>query len=60
MPTYTYKCPRCETIREVVKRIAKADTPEWCEPCKRMMIKTPPKNTTFALKGKGWFKSGGY
>lgn len=60
MPVYEYECPACGEF-EVEQRITE-EVLEFCnalacgEPVKRLI----PERTGFALKGGGWFGSGGY
>ena len=62
MPRYDAQCPACGAKAEyvaTVKDVAK-DRPK-CQPCgKRMKRIFSAAGGSFVLKGKGWFKSGGY
>ena len=53
MPTYDYRCDRCERTFEVRQRIS-ADPLTTCEGCggpiRRLLAATP-----FILKGGGWY-----
>ena len=63
MPTYNYVCKECEDATEVIQKIS-ADPLTTCTKCgaedglKKVMV--PSTTGGFQLKGKGWFKSGGY
>jgi putative FmdB family regulatory protein len=61
MPTYSYKCKECALEFDIVQRIVD-DTLKDCPDCKKPSLKKviKPGDGGFALKGKGWFKSGGY
>ena len=59
MPTYTYKC-QCGCQFEKVQKIS-AEPLKLCPECKTERLKKIiTAGGGFALKGKGWFKSGGY
>lgn len=59
--TYTYKCEACEHQFEANQRMSD-DPLEECPECKEERLKKVlvPGSGGFHLKGKGWFKSGGY
>lgn len=60
MPTYTYKCERCSHQFEKLQKIS-AEPLKSCPECKTERLKKIiTASGGFALKGKGWFKSGGY
>lgn len=62
MPTYTYKCKECDHQFDVVQRMTDDKLTE-CPECKKeelTKIITPGASGGFQLKGKGWFKTGGY
>ncbi len=53
MPIYEYECPSCG-VMEVTQRITdKALTK--CPQCKRRKVKKLISNTSFQLKGSGWY-----
>lgn len=58
MPTYQYKCERCQREFEAVQRIVE-DPLKECpqEGCKGEVKRLIPR-TTFVLNGGGWFKDG--
>jgi putative FmdB family regulatory protein len=59
MPFYDYKCLKCDTIKEVKKRISDPH-PTFCETCggdTLIRIHTAPAHVEY--KGKGWFKTDG-
>jgi putative FmdB family regulatory protein len=60
MPTYNYRCDSCGHEVEVVQKMS--DQPlTFCPECNKEELKKIIKATGgFQLKGKGWFKSGGY
>ncbi|MGY8865974.1 MAG: FmdB family zinc ribbon protein [Methylophagaceae bacterium] len=60
MPTYNYECKKCAEQLEVFQRIT-ADPLTTCPKCnKDELKKIIVASGGFQLKGKGWFKSGGY
>jgi putative FmdB family regulatory protein len=62
MPTYSYKCKRCDHGFEVMQRITD-DVLVKCPECDEDELKkviVPSITGGFSLKGNGWFKSGGY
>jgi len=60
MPTYNYVCKKCNYAFEQVQRIVD-DPLIVCPECgKRELKKQILASGGFQLKGKGWFKSGGY
>jgi putative FmdB family regulatory protein len=60
MPTYTYRCERCSHQFEKLQKIS-AEPLKSCPECKTERLKKIiTASGGFALKGKGWFKSGGY
>ena len=56
MPIYEYQCPVCKKKREMLQRMSDAKAPV-CEPCAKQM-KRLISNTSFSLKGDGWYKDG--
>lgn len=61
MPTYSYECKKCGHEFDIMQRIVD-DALTDCPECKAKELKKVIKlnDGGFALKGKGWFKSGGY
>jgi putative FmdB family regulatory protein len=59
VPTYEYKCEKCETEFEAVQPIS-ADPLEKCpsESCDGKVQRLISGGTGFTLKGSGWFKDG--
>lgn len=53
MPIYEYECPKCGVI-EVSQRITE-DPLAKCPRCKRRKVKKLISNTSFQLKGSGWY-----
>ncbi len=53
MPIYEYECPKCGVI-EVTQRITE-DALTKCPECKRCKVKKLISNTSFQLKGSGWY-----
>ena len=59
MPFYTFKCPECEDVKEVLQSMN--DKPPHCEKCTRMV----PRNIiemerVFKSTGKPKFKGSGF
>jgi len=62
MPTYSYKCKECNHEFDIQQRMSDDKLTE-CPECKKeelVKVITPTIGGGFQLKGKGWFKSGGY
>ena len=61
MPTYNYKCKN-EKCNHVFEKFHKMSDPH--PPCPKCGHKEPERllsrNSSFILKGKGWFNTGGY
>lgn len=61
MPTYAAKCKDCSHEWEYVAKIS-ANDPGPCPQCDNENTERMPvvNKTGFILKGKGWYKSGGF
>jgi putative FmdB family regulatory protein len=60
MPTYSYRCNKCKVEFDTVQRMSD-DKLTQCKDCKTETLERIITSTNgFELKGKGWFKSGGY
>ena len=60
MPTYSYKCKRCEYEFDAVQKITESSLCK-CPQCSKNSLKKVIKSTNgFSLKGNGWFNKGGY
>lgn len=57
MPTYEYRCPKCEVVAEVNKRVRDIDLPYNCKACGNVCQRQMSTNS-FHLKGIGWAKDG--
>ncbi len=58
MPTYVYKCPKCDLEVEKEHSIKMLDLQlVICQDCAIDMERIPVK-TSFILKGDGWAKTG--
>lgn len=53
MPIYEYACPKCGEF-EVTQRITDAPLKK-CPTCKGTKVKKLISNTSFQLKGSGWY-----
>lgn len=60
MAIYDFKCRNCKHEFEFMK--IKSDEHAQCPKCGATgsgnLEQLPPKNTSFSLKGKGWYKDG--
>ena len=57
MPIYEYACAKCESEFEAEQRIT--DEPlKTCPKCRSRRVKRLISQTSFALKGGGWFADG--
>jgi putative FmdB family regulatory protein len=54
MPIYEYACEKCESEFEVEQRITDAPL-KTCPRCRSRRIKRLISNTSFVLKGGGWY-----
>jgi putative FmdB family regulatory protein len=60
MPLYTFQCDKCQTKEDVLKKVSEADTMVKCVKCDGEMHRIfDVSNTSFELKGPGWFKTDG-
>jgi putative FmdB family regulatory protein len=57
MPIYEYACGKCESEFEVEQRITE-DPLRSCPKCRSRRIKRLISQTSFALKGGGWYADG--
>lgn len=58
MPVYEYECSDCKKLKSTLTVSFDVPAP-LCESCNKPMKKVfSGSNTSFILKGKGWFKDG--
>lgn len=57
MPTYVFKCKKCEEKKTVRQKYD--DPAPKCDKCTQDMERAVAQSS-FVLKGKGWFNTGGY
>jgi putative FmdB family regulatory protein len=54
MPIYEYECSSCGSVFEKMQRITEP-TPETCEICGNGPVHKLISQSTFILKGSGWY-----
>ncbi len=54
MPIYEYRCDSCQHIFEELQSYSDP-APEACPACAESSVRRMISNTTFQLKGDGWF-----
>ena len=59
MPVYDYECQKCKHELSVMQRMSDP-VKKKCPKCKALRLKKLISSSSFVLKGKGWFNSGGY
>ncbi len=57
MPIYEYACAKCESEFEVEQRITD-DPIKTCRKCRSRRVKRLISQTSFSLKGGGWYADG--
>ncbi len=57
MPTYEYHCKACDHEFEEVQRITE-DPIQKCPACGKKKVRRLISNTSFVLKGGGWYDDG--
>ena len=59
MPLYTFKCPECERIEEVILKMS--DSPPLCKKCTKMVPRRYVEmKRVFGETGKPQFKGDGF
>ena len=56
MPIYEYQCNKCETKFEALLKSTESE-PTKCEECGSKRIGRIMSQTSFVLKGSGWYKT---
>ena len=56
MPIYEYKCKKCEAVFEVLLKSTEPE-PGKCEECGSKRIGRVMSQTSFVLKGSGWYQT---
>lgn len=54
MPTYEYRCPKCEIVVERTLKITQFGTLQTCEDCSTVLEHQVPDGVGMVLKGDGW------
>ena len=54
MPTYVYRCPKCETVFELFHSMSDA-TPKKCPNCKARAQRVPAGGAGLLFKGTGFY-----
>jgi len=54
---YEYRCNDCQSVFEVWQKMSDP-APEACEKCSSPKVERIISQTSFALKGSGWYSSG--
>ncbi len=57
MPLYEYICSECHYIFEEIQKISDAPLKK-CPQCQRDTLAKQISQSSFALKGEGWYKDG--
>ena len=57
MPTYEYRCQRCQHQFEIMQKISESPL-TICPSCSAPGLEKLISATSFQLKGEGWYKSG--
>lgn len=58
MPIYDFECENCDKITEVLCKVDNKDNPIKCPACSGMMNRIEVQQSTFQLKGSGWYSDG--
>ncbi len=56
MPIYVYSCDKCDEITEALQHLIEPPLTE-CEHCKKGMLTKVMGETSFRLKGTGWYET---
>ena len=57
MPIYDYKCPKCNEITELSKRIEDCYTCPDCLKCQQPMVMLVTKSSGIHFKGSGFYET---
>lgn len=55
MPIYEYRCPDCQHQFEVIQKMSD-DPVTVCPECGKQQVKKMISQSSFVLKGGGWYK----
>ena len=59
MPTYEYRCPKCDARVELFQSISERIAPNcFGDGCDLVVMETVIGSTTFVLHGSGWARDG--
>jgi len=58
MPIHEYRCNSCDRTDEHLTTYEERDNPRVCPTCGDNMVRVLFSQTSFMLKGGGWYKDG--
>lgn len=54
MPTYRYRCPKCETVTDIMHPMSD-DSKKECTKCKQELVRKPMTDSRPTFKGEGFY-----
>ena len=58
MPIYKFRCEQCACEFTVIRKMSESEKEVICEECNAPVNNKLISRSSFALKGKGWYKDG--